>query len=145
MEQSGWENGEGRRLLSNCLCGFIPSELGSKKRRHISVSSWPVKGIFLVIVLLTKIASIKENTEPEKTVIVNKSLNYERLNMSEVINIQTIPMRPTKMNNNSRSASMCINLMMFLITISKDINPNPGSENSTVYPCGTCDQPVTWE
>jgi hypothetical protein len=27
----------------------------------------------------------------------------------------------------------------------KDINPNPGSENYTVYPCGTCDQPVTWE
>jgi hypothetical protein len=27
------------------------------------------KGIFLVIVLLTKIASIKENTEPEKTVL----------------------------------------------------------------------------
>ena len=49
------------------------------------------KGIFLVIVLLAKIASIKENsqnTEPEKTVIVNKSLNYERLNMwAEVINI----------------------------------------------------------
>jgi hypothetical protein len=46
MEQSGWENGEGRRLLSNCLCGFILSELGSKKRRHISVSSWPVKVSF---------------------------------------------------------------------------------------------------
>ena len=76
------------------------------------------KGIFLVIVLLTKIAGIKENTEPEKTVIVSKSLNYERLTMwAEVINIQTTPMRPTKMNNNSRSASMCINLMMFLITI----------------------------
>jgi hypothetical protein len=101
------------------------------------------KGIFLVIVLLTKIASIKENTEPEKTVIGNKSLNYERLNMwAEVI--QRTPMRPTKMHN-SKSASLCINLMMFLITISNDINPNPGPENSTVYPCGTCDQPVTWE
>ena len=99
------------------------------------------KGIFLVIVLLAKIASIKK---PEKTVIVNKSLNYERLNMwAEVI--QRTPMHPTKMHNNSKSASLCINLMMFLITISNDINPNPGPENSTVYPCGTCDQPVTWE
>jgi hypothetical protein len=77
------------------------------------------KGIFLVIVLLTKIASIKENTEPEKTVIVNKSLNYERLN------IRRTPMRPTKMHKNSKSASLCINLMMFLIIISNDINPNP--------------------
>ena len=90
MEQSGWENGEGRRLFSNCLGGFILSELGSKKRRHIRIIM-ASKGIFLVIVLLAKIASIKENsqnTEPEKTVIVNKSLNYERLNMwAEVINI----------------------------------------------------------
>jgi hypothetical protein len=44
------------------------------------------KGIFLDIVLLAKIASIKENTEPEKTVIVNKSLNYERLNMWGFLN-----------------------------------------------------------
>jgi hypothetical protein len=102
------------------------------------------KGIFLVIVLLAKIASIKENTEPEKTVIVSKSLNYERLTMwAEVINIQRTPMRPTKMHSNNKSASLCINLMMFLITISNDINPGP--ENSTVYPCGPCDQPVTWE
>ena len=84
------------------------------------------KGIFLIIVLLTKIASIKENTEHEKTFIVNKSLNYERLNMwAEVINIQRTLMRPTKMHSNSEGASLCINLMMFLITISNDINPNP--------------------
>jgi hypothetical protein len=94
------------------------------------------KGIFLDIVLFAKIASIKENTEPEKTVIVNKSLNYERLNMwAEVI--QRTPMRPTEMQNKSKSASLCINLMMFLIAISNDNNPNPGPENSTVYPCGT--------
>ena len=94
------------------------------------------KGIFLDIVLFAKIASIKENTEPEKTVIVNKSLNYERLNMwAEVI--QRTPMRPTEMQNKSKRASLCINLMMFLIAISNDNNPNPGPENSTVYPCGT--------
>ena len=59
------------------------------------------KGIFLDIVLLAKIASIKENTEPEKTVIVNKSLNYERLNMwAEVI--QRTPMRPTKCKTRAR-------------------------------------------
>ena len=104
------------------------------------------KGIFLIIVLLTKIASIKEHTEHEKTFIVNKSLNYERLNMwAEVINIQRTLMRPTKMHSNSEGASLCINLMMLLINISNDINPNPGPENSTVYPCGTRDQPVTWE
>ena len=114
MEQSGLKNGEGRRLFSNCLGGFILSVLGSKKMRHVSVSSWPVKVSFSSSSCLLKLPVLRNL----KRLIVNKSLNYERLNMwAEVINIQTTPMRPTKMNNNSRSASMCINLMMFLMTI----------------------------
>ena len=33
---------------------------------------------------------------------------------------------------------------MLLITTSNDINLNPGPE-STVFLCGTCEEPVTWE
>ncbi|CAC5417073.1 unnamed protein product [Mytilus coruscus] len=40
-------------------------------------------------------------------------------------------------------------LSMILILISNDVNLNPGPECSntsgTLYPCGTCDQPVTWQ
>ena len=40
-------------------------------------------------------------------------------------------------------------LSMMLILISNDVNPHPGpgcsDTNETVYPCGTCDQPVTWQ
>jgi hypothetical protein len=40
-------------------------------------------------------------------------------------------------------------LSMMLILISNDVNPHPGpgcsNTNETVYPCGTCDQPVTWQ
>ncbi|CAC5424734.1 unnamed protein product [Mytilus coruscus] len=34
-----------------------------------------------------------------------------------------------------------------LFTIANDVNPNPGPthNDSTIYPCGTCDQPVTWD
>ncbi|VDI45583.1 Hypothetical predicted protein [Mytilus galloprovincialis] len=35
-------------------------------------------------------------------------------------------------------------LSMLPITISNDINLNPGPDTS-VFPCGTCDEPVTWE
>ena len=38
-------------------------------------------------------------------------------------------------------------LSMMLILVSNDVNPHPGpgcsNTNETVYPCGTCDQPVT--
>jgi len=37
-------------------------------------------------------------------------------------------------------------LAMFLITISNDININPGpSHIESNYPCGTCDKPVSWD
>ncbi|VDI49506.1 Hypothetical predicted protein [Mytilus galloprovincialis] len=35
-------------------------------------------------------------------------------------------------------------LSMLLITIANDINLNPGPD-TTVFLCGTCDEPVTWE
>ena len=38
-------------------------------------------------------------------------------------------------------------LMLTLLANSNDIQLNPGPQhnNSTIYPCGTCDQPVTWD
>ena len=32
---------------------------------------------------------------------------------------------------------------MVIVTHSNDVNPNPGPEQS-IYPCGICNQPVTW-
>ena len=41
-------------------------------------------------------------------------------------------------------------LTVILLAVSNDIETNPGPsadlpDQSTIYPCGTCDQPVTWE
>jgi hypothetical protein len=41
-----------------------------------------------------------------------------------------------------RRKSLLAYLVIILIQISNDINPNPGPD-ATIYPCGTCDQPVT--
>ena len=35
-------------------------------------------------------------------------------------------------------------LSMILIAMANNVNPNPGPDSST-YPCGTCDKPVTWD
>jgi hypothetical protein len=51
---------------------------------------------------------------------------------------------PNKIPTNK---GLCLSLL--LINVSTDVNPNPGQPSSsidaTIYPCGTCDQPVTWE
>ena len=43
----------------------------------------------------------------------------------------------------SRNKTMLLYLVNLLITAANDIHSNPGP-NETVYPCGTCDLPVTW-
>lgn len=49
--------------------------------------------------------------------------------------------------------NLLLYLSIVLLTISNDIKVNPGptgncsrlDNNSTIYPCGTCDNPVTWD
>ncbi|KAK3102283.1 hypothetical protein FSP39_010205 [Pinctada imbricata] len=42
--------------------------------------------------------------------------------------------------------TVLLNLAVSILVNSNDIQPNPGPGNSsTLYPCGTCDQPVTWD
>jgi hypothetical protein len=43
-----------------------------------------------------------------------------------------------------RRKSLLAYLVIILIQISNDINPNPGPD-ATIYPCGTCDHPGTWD
>ncbi|CAC5384628.1 unnamed protein product [Mytilus coruscus] len=41
-----------------------------------------------------------------------------------------------------------LHLILILLANANDVNQNPGPtqhNNSTIYPCGTCDQPVTWD
>ena len=47
----------------------------------------------------------------------------------------------------SRNRVLLFYLTAVLIALSNDINPNPGPDHDascTNYPCGTCDNPVTW-
>lgn len=49
-------------------------------------------------------------------------------------------------NSRIRLSESLVYLAVILITLSNDVNLNPGlTTTDTLYPCGTCDQPVTWE
>ena len=53
------------------------------------------------------------------------------------------------MNQTRYEGSLLLYLSMILLSASNDIELNPGpgglTSNTTTYPCGTCDKPVTWE
>ena len=45
--------------------------------------------------------------------------------------------------NNPKQSALCLILLLF--ANSNDVAKNPGPTiTSTIYPCGTCDEPVTW-
>ena len=76
-------------------------------------------------------------------------INYEIDQPHYEVNIlcystNAIMYRKTKQNQGKTLTYLALTL----IIASNDVNPNPGPESgnySTIYPCGTCDQPVTWE
>ena len=53
------------------------------------------------------------------------------------------------MNQTRYKGSLLLYLSMILLSASNDIELNPGpgglTSNTTTYPCGTCDKPVTWD
>ena len=69
------------------------------------------------------------------------SIAHHITSANKCANISTEP-------NQSNRAVMTY-LALFLITISNDVCMNPGpvsqSSSDSIYPCGTCDRPVTWE
>jgi len=83
--------------------------------------------------------------------IITNNCNPEYFNQNAIIdNLRT---EVLSMNERRLIYRRLINhlayLSMMLILISNDVNPHPGpgcsDTNETVYPCGTCDQPVTWQ
>ena len=96
----------------------------------------------------------QNNTKPrneEHMFIITNNCNLEYFNQNVIIdNLRT---EVLIMNERRLIYRRLINhlayLSMMLILISNDVNPHPGSgcsdTNETVYPCGTCDQPVTWQ
>ncbi|CAC5364657.1 unnamed protein product [Mytilus coruscus] len=86
------------------------------------------------------------------TIVNNYNPEYKN-HFTIIDNIDNIRTEILSMNERRLIYREMINhltyLSMILILISNDVNLNPGPECSntsgTVYPCGTCDQPVTWQ
>jgi hypothetical protein len=105
-------------------------------------------GLVLAIIIqdfIIKHTSVNKRDEIHKFVIVN---NHECPTDHEYVVVRVI-------TNQSRLRGLCPRngpkvtltyLSMFLITLSNDVDINPGPLTfDSLYPCGTCDKPVTWD
>ena len=61
--------------------------------------------------------------------------------------MQTVKERTKRLDKPYNCKSGFAYLILILLANANDINPNPGPthNDSTIFPCGTCDQPVTWD
>jgi hypothetical protein len=87
--------------------------------------------------------STPTSNDTHNYVLVNAHLNTT----SDIITLTSYQLEKDRGLHKSsviRRKSLLAYLVIILIQISNDINPNPGPD-ATIYPCGTCDQPVTWD
>ena len=109
-----------------------------------------MKIVLITIALISKISrGPMENTNFDLnhhslTVIVN---NLDPSYLTQCVILDTI--RAQLMQKHKLSCSHnSMYLSLLLILVSNDVNPNAGPTNqiddATIYPCGTCDNPVTW-
>lgn len=126
----------------------------SSSYHHIPLP-FTMQGSIIFLLLITAGHRIgQNNTKPrneEHMFIITNNCNPEYFNQNAIIdNLRT---EVLSMNERRLIYRRLINhlayLSMMLILISNDVNPHPGpgcsDTNETVYPCGTCDQPVTWQ
>ena len=126
----------------------------SSSYHHIPLP-FTMQGSIIFLLLITAGHRIgQNNTKPrneEHMFIITNNCNPEYFNQNAIIdNLRT---EVLSMNERRLIYRRLINhlayLSMMLILISNDVNPHPGpgcsDTNETVYPRGTCDQPVTWQ
>ena len=53
--------------------------------------------------------------------------------------------RPVRCNERHINPTLPLGKLFILALIAGDINPNPGPDSISVYPCGHCENAVTWE
>ena len=125
----------------------------SSSYHHIPLP-FTMQGSIICLLLITDGHRIgQNNTKPrneEHMFIITNNCNPEYFNQHAIIdNLRT---EVLSLNERRLIYRRLINhlayLSMMLILISNDVNPHPGQgcsdTNETVYPRGTCDQPVTW-
>ena len=104
--------------------------------------------LYLIILINTTSWVYTDSTptynDTHNYVLVNAHLNTT----SDIITLTSYQLEEDRNLHKSsviRRKSLLAYLVIILIQTSNDIiNPNPGPD-ATIYPCGTCDQPVTWE
>ncbi|CAC5393845.1 unnamed protein product [Mytilus coruscus] len=105
----------------------------------------------LIVIIITTVKCIAvEKAEVDQLQILSDDetqiKQYITANLNNLLTV--IKQRKSPKSRPYRCKSISSYLILILLANANDVNPNPGptqQNNSTIYPCGTCDQPVTWD
>ena len=104
----------------------------------------------ILIILMSTTYKLCFTQNKEATVCslaIDESENDTNCNIIAHARMQTVKERTKRLNRPYNCKSGFTYLILILLVNANDINPNPGPthNDSTIYPCGTFDQPVTWD
>jgi len=111
--------------------------------------------LLYLIILINTTSWVYTDSTPTRNDTHNYVLVNAHLNTSDILTLTSYQLEKDRglhkssvirrnKGNNKITESLLAYLVIILIQTSNDINPNPGPD-ANIYPCGTCDQPVTWD
>ncbi|CAC5409269.1 unnamed protein product [Mytilus coruscus] len=103
----------------------------------------------LIIIIITIVKYIAvEKAEVDQLQILSDDETQIKQYITANSLLTVIKQRKSPKSKPYRCNSISSYLILILLANANDVNPIPGptqQNNSTLYPCGTCDQPVTWD
>ena len=95
--------------------------------------------IFTIIAYIVGLHEPILSSRTASTALTFTATHVRNFSFAETVNVLHSKHSPTFPPGRDRRC-----LAVLLILLAGDIQMNPGPENCSVFPCGTCDIPVTW-
>jgi hypothetical protein len=110
---------------------------------------------YTCFVLAVVLGYLPQNPHVSDSIPALLNIKADSKTCSDITNYQSTHLllsickqKPTSTSNkfcNKKTFLVYITLLLLANSNDVQLNPGPPLNDSTVYPCGTCDQPVTWD